>query len=497
MTESTFGRGLVIRVADTESRGDELASLTDEDVTACEVGPTGLSALEPLVMATESGETAYYTQCDETRIETVVSRVGETGDVTAADPDAVVEHDPAVTHLPTAEAAGIGTDARARGILGGCGWRRPTVPVDHDAAGGFQAHAAASVLEAGASIHGTGWGDSCQDEPVAETWRAVHDADGQTAVVVNGHGTAADALLLQSVPFEVLDGAASLATAVGAERVFVYVSAADAGVAQRVRSAVTQYPDCPVDIDVVTGEAVYRAAEPTMAIEAIEGTHRLEARVRPPGVEEVGLHGQPTLVHTPRTVARLSVTLRTGETDPTRVISVTGDVRDHQILELPETATLDTAVEQAAVTGELKAVCVGGQFGGITAGLDVALDAASLTDANLGTEGVVDVLTTDRCLVEFVGRQTTYAADENCGRCVPCREGTVQLAALLRRVYDGQYDAAGITELIEVMESSSICAFGVQAGRPAKTAMTEFESEFKAHANGQCPAGSCLDAIEV
>ena len=121
----------------------------------------------------------------------------------------------------------------------------------------------------------------------------------------------------------------------------------------------------------------------------------------------------------------------------------------------------------------------------------------ALTAANLGTEGTVRVLADDRCVLEFVGKRTQYAAEENCGRCVPCREGTTQLTELLRNIYDGAYAPGDIQELVSVMDRSSICAFGVEAGRPARTAIAEFESELQAHADGHCPADSCSVPAEV
>lgn len=233
-----------------------------------------------------------------------------------------------------------------------------------------------------------------------------------------------------------------------------------------------------------------------MALEALEGNHRLEARLRPPGPETFGLGGRPTLVHTPRTVAHLAVALR-GAGSGTRVLSVTGDVAAPATVELPETATVGTALDAVEVDGAFKAACVGGRFGGLAASLDVPVDPASLADAGLGTEGDVEVLAGDRCVVAFVGRRARFAAEENCGRCVPCREGTTQLAEALRAVYDGSYDPDAVTELASTMESSSICAFGVDAGRPARTALSAFESEFEAHADGDCPAGSCPEPQEV
>lgn len=484
MTTITTGTDPVVRIAG----GDPPAS--DHDGRVVAVGPTGVPALEPLVTVTRGGRTAFYARCSPERVDEVVSSLGE--DV---DPDAVAEHDPEATSLPVPDLPGL--DAGERTVLGACGWRRPTSAADHEAAGGFGDPDPEAVLSAGADLHGRGWGDLCQDGPVGETWGRVREGADGGAVVVNGHGTPGDALLLASAPFEVLDGATAVARAVGADEVVVYVSEDDEDAAATAREAATNHPDPPVPVDVVAGPPEHRAAEPTMALEAIEGNHRLEARLRPPGPAEAGLHGRPTLVHTPRTLAHLAVALRDGSGTDTRVTTVTGDVESTATVELPASGSLEEALDAVSTTGAVKAACVGGRFGGLTGDLDIAVDAASLTDAGLGTEGVVHLLSEDRCVVEFVGQRTRYAAEENCGRCVPCREGTTQLADLLRGVYDGSYDRDGMAELVRVMETSSICAFGVEAGRPARTALDAFESEFEAHADGRCPAGACADPLEA
>lgn len=494
MTTIMSESGPVIRIADSDPNQDLLRSVPAADCPVVNVGSTGIAAVEPLLVATRAGTTAFYERCSAERLEAVVSSVDETGDVASAEPDAVVEHEQNPSNLPSAQLPGL--RAGDRDVLGACGWRRPTDPADHEAAGGFVDSSPETVLETGTSLHGRGWGDLCHDDPVGETWRSVRAGDGDKAVVVNAHGNPADTLLLSSAPFDVLEGAVALARTVDAERIVVYASADDDRAVEVAREAIENYPDAPVDIDIATGPAAYRAAEPSMAIEAIEGNHRLEARIRPPDLDEVGLFGQPTLVHTPRTVAHLAVALRTGSVPQTRAITVTNDDTAPATVEVPETETLEAAVDAVDVSGSFKAAAVGGTFGGITSDLDVGVGPDALSAADLGTEGVVHLLTDDRCVVEFVGQRTQYAAEENCGRCVPCREGTTQLVGLLRDVYDGEYDTEGIEELTDVLTTSSICSFGVQAGRPARTALEEFESEFEAHAEGQCPAGSCLDPVE-
>jgi NADH-quinone oxidoreductase subunit F len=494
MTFTITAEGPTIRISGAAT-DPELLSVATDSVRTAEVGPTGVPALEPLVTVTAGGETAFHTNCSAAQLETIVASVSDSSNIRAADPETIAEHDPETSAMPDVAVPGLGVGRRH--VLAGAGWRHPTDPADHEVAGGFKSADTTAVLDAAATVNGRGWGDLCQDEPLAETWETARDADGSPVVVVNAHGNPTDTLLLETVPFEVIDGATAAARAVGANSVIIYASTADERAVETVRTAAANHPDPAVPIDVVTGPAEHRAGEPTMALETIEGNHRLEARIRPPGPESVGLHGQPTLVHTPRTLAHLAVALRDGEPTDTRLVTVEGDVSAAATVELPESETLSSAIDAVAVDGEFKAACVGGRFGGLTRDLDIDVAPSALTAAGLGTEGTVQVLAADRCVLEFVGKRTQYAADENCGRCVPCREGTTQLASLLRDIYDGTYAPGDIEELVRVMDGSSICAFGVEAGRPALTAIAEFESELRAHTDGHCPADSCPAPAEV
>jgi len=480
MTAITARKGVILRTP-TEVPDPEVP----DGVTAATVGPTGVGAVDPLVTVTEGGRTTLHTGCAPEETRAIADAAGDGLPTDRA--DAVVEYDPDEVRFPATDLPGFEHDRR---VLAGCGWRRPASADDHEAAGGFaDADEAWNVAD---EVRGRGWGDWSQDAPLAGTWEAARDAEGSVAVVVNAHGSVADALLLSSVPFEVLEGADVAAETLGADAVVVYVSGADERALQRARAAAEAYPDPAAPMDVVAGPPDYRAAEPTMAIEAIEGNHRLEARLRPPGPEEVGLHGRPTLVHTARTFAHLAVGLREGTAD-SRLVTLTGDVDAPATVELPESDHIATALDAAGADG-YKAACVGGRFGGLTSTLEVAPDPETLADSGLGTEGTVEILGDGRCIVEFVGQRARFAAEENCGRCVPCREGTTQLADLLGEVYDGEYERETLTELQRVMRTTSICEFGVTAGRPTRTAMENFETEFEAHADGRCPAGVCMEA---
>jgi NADH-quinone oxidoreductase subunit F len=185
-------------------------------------------------------------------------------------------------------------------------------------------------------------------------------------------------------------------------------------------------------------------------------------------------------------------TVERAAADPgTRLYSVVGDVASPAVVELDGNDTLATVREAVEPTGPVKFALVGGKFGGVTRSLDVAPTAGSLEAAGLGTDGVVELFTERRCVLATVGDRATFAAEENAGRCVPGREGTEQLATLLRKVYDGSLDAEKVRELGRVMRRSSNCEVGRDAPRPVLTGLEAFEPEFRAHTEGRCPAGHC------
>jgi len=475
-------RSAVVRVAGADADG-VVSGAGSDDVAVTAVGSTGARGLEPLLAATLEGETAFVANADANDVADAVESLD--GGALPSGADATVEHDEGATELPAPDLDGFG-DHRA--VLARCGWIDPGDADAYDAAVGFSDADADAVLDAADGLLGRGWGDWSADEPVADLWEGVRDRDGDAVVVANAHGNPGDVLLLESDPFSVLDGAAALARTVEAERAYVYVSEAHEEALDRARAA-ADAADLGVSVHVVEGPPAYRSAEPTMAIEAIEGNHRLEARLRPPGPEVEGVFGEPTVVHTARTLAHLADALHGGGGD-SRVVTVTGDAPAETTVELAGGDSLSSATDAAGVGG-FTAACVGGRFGGLTTDLDVGVDPESLAAADLGTEGTVEVLGDERCPVAFVGERANLAAESNCGRCVPCREGSTQLTELLRDVYAGRYDPEGIEELSRVVESTSICAFGREVPRPVRTAMKEFGDAFEAHAAGDCPAGTC------
>ncbi|MWG35353.1 NADH-ubiquinone oxidoreductase-F iron-sulfur binding region domain-containing protein [Halomarina oriensis] len=473
----------------------------DEGVVVTAVGPTGVERSGPLVTATVDGRTAFFTDPDRETVRGLAESLADE-ELPTDGADGVVGHDIGVGTLPTPDGGPLSVGTRR--VLGPCGW---VAPDDLDALGGpTRGDPRQEVREAG--LLGRGRGDGAPDRPVVDEWDRANDADGDSVVVVNAneadYRAEGDRLLLESAPLTVLDGALLVARAVEATDVVVYLNEDDATARQRVEDAIAALGehDGRDDVvpEVVAGPDQYTAGEMTMALEAMEGADRIEARLRPPYPSEHGLYGRPTVIHTPRTLAQVRSLVRDAEAfgsrsesdDPgTRLVSVAGDVAHRVTVELPTGASLSRAREAMDVEGRFKMACVGGQFGGLTRSLDVPASAPALAAADLGTNGVVELFDTGQCAVETAGSRARFARDENCGRCVPCREGSKQLLDLLRDVYDGSYEADMLRELTRTMATTSTCAFGSEATRPVTTAMDDFETEFRAHAEGRCPSGAC------
>lgn len=491
VTVGSRGGGEVFRVA---------REAADESVDVRQVGPTGATHREPLVAMTLDGRTAVYGGVTPSGIRGLL---GPFPDELLEPPAEAVGEGHA---LPRPSAGPLATGERR--VLARCGWADPTDPTP---VGDTEPDALESVARE-TDVLGRGRADAA-DGAVVEEWDEAREADGDPVVVVNGNdadpNADADRLLLESDPASVLDGAFAVAEVVGAADVVVFLGERH-GVA---RSRLGELSDAlaasessvrPGDFEVATGPDDFEVGEPTMALEALEGNDRIEARRRPPGPATYGLYGRPTVIHTPRTLAQLRELVRAeaakdhvgAPDDPgTRLVTVCGD-SPRATVELPTDASLSRALDAVEDLGpaggvEFEMACVGGQFGGVTRSLDVPANADAMAAADLADNGIVELFDDSRCAVAFAGRRARFAEERNCGRCVPCREGSKQLQEKLRDVYDGEYDAAGLRELLRSMRDTSICQFGVAAARPTRTAMDEFEPEFLAHADGRCPSGEC------
>ncbi|NIR14072.1 MAG: NADH-quinone oxidoreductase subunit F, partial [Desulfobacterales bacterium] len=71
-----------------------------------------------------------------------------------------------------------------------------------------------------------------------------------------------------------------------------------------------------------------------------------------------------------------------------------------------------------------------------------------------------------------------------CGKCTPCREGLIQMHAILTDISEGNgklEDIDVLEGLAKVVQQTSLCQLGATAPNPVQTTLRYFKDEYIAH----------------
>jgi NADH-quinone oxidoreductase subunit F len=134
--------------------------------------------------------------------------------------------------------------------------------------------------------------------------------------------------------------------------------------------------------------------------------------------------------------------------------------------------------------------------------LDLPIDYEKLAEAGsmMGSGGMI-VLDSGTCMVDLARFFLTFTADESCGKCAPCREGTRHMLHILTRICEGAGTLEDLTlldRLARTVRSASLCGLGATAPNPVLTALRYFHDEFETHIrHKKCPAGVCRNLITM
>jgi NADH-quinone oxidoreductase subunit F len=112
----------------------------------------------------------------------------------------------------------------------------------------------------------------------------------------------------------------------------------------------------------------------------------------------------------------------------------------------------------------------------------------------IGSGGLV-VMDDKTCMLEVARFFMNFTQNESCGKCVPCREGTRRMLAILERIVEGQGEEGDIElllELADTISATALCGLGKTAALPVVSTIQYFRDEYEAHIRDKrCPAGSC------
>ena len=389
---------------------------------------------------------------------------------------------------------------------------------DYIAAGGYESlyHALyelspAEVVEAitQSGLRGRGGGGY----PTGLKWATVAKMPGgQKYVICNADegdpGAFMDRSVLESDPHRVLEGMAIAGYAVGASHGFIYVRAEYPLAIEHLQRAIRQAKrhgllgsqifesSFDFKIDIRIGAGAFVCGEETALMHSIQGG-RGNPRTRPPYPAESGLWGQPTLINNVETLANITAIIRRGAdwfraigtpgSAGTKVFALTGQVQNTGLIEVPMGTTLNQIVNAmggGVPGGQVKAVQTGGPSGGCIPAefFDRSVDYESLQQLGtiMGSGGMI-VMDDRTSMVEIARFYMGFCRDESCGKCIPCRAGTVQLHTLLTAIAQGEATAADLEQLealCHMVQEMSLCGLGRSAPNPVLSTLRYFRQEY-------------------
>ena len=245
---------------------------------------------------------------------------------------------------------------------------------------------------------------------------------------------------------------------------------------------------------VIKAQGAYICGEETALLSSIEG-QRPEVRVRPPYPTQQGLFNKPTVVNNVETLANLPFIMSQGgkafaaigtqKSTGTKLISLDGFFNTPGIYEVDMGTPLKEVIYGlgGGFRSPVKAMHIGGPLGGLVPvteidKLTVDFDSFAREGFLLGHASVV-CIPQDYPIIAYMEHLFKFTAHESCGKCFPCRLGSTRGYEMLAKAQHEDYkmDITLMRDLLETLETGSLCALGGGLPLPIKNAMKYFETE--------------------
>ena len=350
--------------------------------------------------------------------------------------------------------------------------------------------------------------------PAGIKWRTVLEAPADKKYIVcnadeGDSGTFADRLLMESDPYQLIEGMIIAGLAVDADQGYIYLRSEYPLALEILNTAIENAGSAgylgddvcgsgkTFQLEVRVGAGAYICGEETSLLDSLEGKRGM-VRAKPPLPAIEGLFGQPTVVNNVLTLAAASTVLAkgadyyrdfgSGRSRGTLTLQLAGNISQGGLVEIPIGATLREMIETdgggTASGRPIRTIQVGGPLGAYLpeSQWDTPLDyeAFAAAGAMLGHGGVVvfddtvDMLAQARFAMEF-------CAEESCGKCTPCRIGSVRGVEVIDRIIareSPQQNTSLLHDLCDTMEQGSLCARGGLTPNPVRSALKYFPEDF-------------------
>ncbi len=369
--------------------------------------------------------------------------------------------------------------------------------------------------------------------PTGLKWRFGRGSKSDKKYVVcnadeGNPGTFVDGAILVADPHAVLEGLIVAAYSIGADEGFVYIRHEYPQAIESIKRAIIDSrkkgflgqdilgSGFSFDVSIKEGAGAFVCGEETSLMASIMG-ERGTPRPRPPFPTDSGLWGKPTCINNVKTLATIPIILRRGvewfssigteKSTGTAIFSLTGMVKNTGLVEVPMGTTLRHIIFNVGGgikdDAKFKAVLTGGPSGGCLPAdkLDLPVDYDSLTQAGtiMGSGGMI-VMDETTCMVDMARFFLSFTQAESCGKCTPCRMGTLEMLRLLDKIRSGNGEESDIEKLQEIaitVKEGALCGLGQAAPNPVLSTIRYFRDEYEAHIRDKiCPAEVCKALIK-
>ena len=367
--------------------------------------------------------------------------------------------------------------------------------------------------------------------PTGLKWSTVYKAKGARKFVIcnadeGDPGAFMDRSVLEGDPHQILEGMAIAAYAVGADQGYVYVRGEYPLAISRLRTAIKQaerlqflgrphprhrllvprrHPDRRGRLRLRRGDGPHRLhrgqpRDPAAAA-ALPG-RRAACGATPPS--STTSRPSPTSPPIVRNGGVWYASIGTEKSKGTKVFALAGKIARTGLVEVPMGLSLREIIFEigGGIPGgrQFKAAQTGGPSGGCIPAqfLDLPVDYESLAGVGsiMGSGGLI-VMDETSCMVDVAKYFMEFCRDESCGKCIPCRAGTVQMWGILEKITRGEatrHDLGLLEHLCDLLKSTSLCGLGQTAPNPVVSTLRYFRDEYLAHIEERrCPAGVCTD----
>ncbi len=428
-------------------------------------------------------------------------------------------------------------DQQTRIVLRHCGLIDPTDIDDYTGDDGFQAlkkvlttMTPEEVIEE-VKVSGIG-GRGGAGFPTWFKWNAARNAAGEHKYLIcnadeGDPGAFMDRAVIESDPYNLIEGMLIGAYAIGCEEAFVYCRAEYPLAIERLTEAIAVAKehnflgknilgtDFSCDIIIKAGAGAFVCGEETALIASLEGERGMP-RLKPPFPAQSGYKASPSNINNVETYANIAWIINNGgaafaamgtETSKgTKVFALSGKIKRGGLVEITMGRTLREVIYDIGggirEDKEFKAVQMGGPSGGCIPKhlLDTVIDYKALqaTGAIMGSGGMV-VMDESTCMVNTARFFLDFTSKESCGKCVPCRIGTKRMLEILSRIVDGEGkegDIELLEELCYAIKDGALCGLGQTAPNPVLTTIRYFRHEYEAHIQEKhCPAHQCTNLV--